>query len=374
MKWRRFVLATAFLFLGLAPLSAQTERRPDLKVANQLLAWIPGQGGALNGSAIVVGDDADHIFLVTAKHVVGDESKIWLCFIDDPCAAGISGISFDSSRAAEDGFVQAEVKEIPIGSTDDEVRIALLRVAKTQKKYFRWTALGHANDNGKAFPCGAPGGRSWHCATELGKFDRDTLTNRLYFDWNTNAMQIRSGFSGGMLLSAKGKIIGLTTYDLGERGTALPILAVLAALAENKVPVRLKFSGGLVDRWIVVGLIGTVATGFFLYQKNEDLKQRKEDLGIDDLPTLTRAQQIEFNRRLQELDSLKDERDRWLVATSASAVATASYSVAFWKERLEERGRLRTIRRRGGSRVGATIAGVYPIKGGGAGLSVLFTF
>lgn len=222
---RRCMLLVLGLGLG-AWASAQAQSaNPAPPGARELVvrvrSWF-GEGGELEvGSAVIVGADAERIYLATARHVVrkGEPaSQVYVTF--DGQADSVLATASDSAR----NDIDIAVLTIPRPALTGEF-----------PRFDRLGDVGKLRFGDAVSPMGCPQGVCWGVpvpADRIVGIDRQGIIFQSLF--------VKGGSSGGALFNQYWEVVGVVTEDEPPRANAVPIDEVLALVRAWGYPVHLR--------------------------------------------------------------------------------------------------------------------------------------
>ncbi len=171
--------------------------------------------GLQGGAGILIGTDAQNLYIVTARHVIEDDygpANVWLAFEDkDSVAAHLY------QRPASDNSqpdLDLAVISIPLDT---------VRALQIQLPSFDW--LGEPKGLGTGAPVspvGCPRGACWTIPVPP---DQVVVRSRRKITFQSDF--VAKGSSGGGLFNMWWEVVGLVTEDEPPHGVAIPIDVVL---------------------------------------------------------------------------------------------------------------------------------------------------
>jgi hypothetical protein len=220
----RAFLVVAVVAASAGPVLAQSAN-PAPPAARELVvkvrSWF-GEGGELEvGSGVIVGADAERIYLATARHVVrkGEPAtRVYVSLQGSP-ADSILATPSDSARSG----IDVAVLTIP--------RAALPRGLPPLD---RLGAVGKLKFGDPVSPMGCPQGVCWGVpvpADRIVGIDRQGIIFQSVF--------VKGGSSGGALFNQYWEVVGIVTEDEPPRANAVPIDEALALVRAWGYPVQL---------------------------------------------------------------------------------------------------------------------------------------
>jgi hypothetical protein len=222
---RRGLLAGLVLVAGLASSLAAQSANPAPPAARELVARVRSwfrEGGELEvGSAVVVGADAERVYLATAGHVVrklAPASQVYVSF--DGQQDSVIATPSDSARKGMD----IAVLTIPRGALPGEL-----------PRFDRLGDVGRLRFGDAVSPMGCPQGVCWGVpvpADRIVGIDRQGIIFQSVF--------VKGGSSGGALFNEYWEVIGIVTEDEPPRANAVPMDQVLALVSAWGYPVHLR--------------------------------------------------------------------------------------------------------------------------------------
>ena len=179
-----------------------------------------------SGAGIVIGHEANRIYIATANHVVRDGTT------------AAQTIEVQLRTQAPRWFTARLLP--PIGNADLDLAVIAVEGALGPRQNFCALPLRLVGDVGQlrrgsdVYPVGYPGGSLWAMPLVADHVSQ-VSPSQIGFE----SQFIRVGFSGGALLNARGEVVGMVTADDPPFGRAVPIAQILQAVRAAGHPVQL---------------------------------------------------------------------------------------------------------------------------------------
>ena len=226
MRARLALLPCLVLCLGAATrVVAKDEAGPStIEPAAELIVMLRGENDEPMGAGIVVGRRRDRLYVVTADHVVRRGA------VTTPVTA-----SFRGAPAVRFATVLQPDHDRDLDLALLEVPIPAARGVDACKLDFARLPLPDAHRRGDdVYPVGFPNGVAWAAPVvpdRISRVDPGSIEFQTQF--------LSPGHSGGALLDADGRILGMIRADQPPFGVALRIETLLARVAQWNVAPRL---------------------------------------------------------------------------------------------------------------------------------------
>jgi ankyrin repeat protein len=233
VEWLRFSTLATLILAGAPalaqPIDSEVERTMSLVVMIQGTL----DREVITGAGILVGRDANRVYIVTANHVVrrGDRE-----------AAGIRVLLKRAPDRWLDAVLAPHNDPGPSG-----LDVAVLAIDNLDRYGFSFCSLpldrlGRPESlaRGSAvYPVGYPRGQiPWSAPAAP-----DAVTRRDERDIHFQSGTVTGGYSGGALLTRRGELVGLIKQDEGLSSVATDIGSVLRMLRQWGYPVQLRTPG-----------------------------------------------------------------------------------------------------------------------------------
>ncbi len=181
--------------------------------SNDMFGRVYEQEAQGSGSGIIVGQDANNLYIATNNHVVADAKSVSVKFNDDNVA---SAVVKGTDPASDLAVVSVSVKEIK-EDTLSEIKVAAIGDSDKVKVGDQAIAIGNALGYGTSVTVGYISAKEREVASE------DVTMKLLQTD-----AAINPGNSGGALVNSEGAVIGINSAKYADEqvegmGFAIPI-------------------------------------------------------------------------------------------------------------------------------------------------------
>ncbi|MGN0316331.1 MAG: S1C family serine protease [Lachnospira sp.] len=191
--------------IAAAALPAMVEIKGTVTVSN---SYYPGFGqsyeSGVSGTGIIVGKSDTELLVLTNAHVVEDVNNLSCVFID---GESVNGVVKGSKSDKDIAVVAVSLNDIP-SSTFSEIAIAELADSDVYSVGEQVVVIGNALGNGQSVTQGI-----------ISAVDRSITVDDILFEGliMTDAA-INSGNSGGAMINAQGKVIGINFAKTSSTG------------------------------------------------------------------------------------------------------------------------------------------------------------
>ncbi len=181
--------------------------------SNDMFGRVYEQEAQGSGSGIIVGQDANNLYIATNNHVVADAKSVSVKFNDDNVA---SAVVKGTDPASDLAVVSVSVKEIK-EDTLSKIKVAAIGDSDKVKVGDQAIAIGNALGYGTSVTVGYISAKEREVASE------DVTMKLLQTD-----AAINPGNSGGALVNSEGAVIGINSAKYADEqvegmGFAIPI-------------------------------------------------------------------------------------------------------------------------------------------------------
>ena len=198
--------------------------------AKNLIVVVSGDLSGTNdvfGAGIIVGMDADYLYIATANHVVRR----------GPREATNLKVEFQFLA----GRVDAELEDV----SDNTIDLAVLRVDRSQRTIsideIPFDLLGSSEGLQRAdsvYTIGHPEGERWVDSLDPDRFERHDGLDLVF-----RSQTVAEGHSGGGLFDAQWRLVGMVKKHTTIRAVATNIERIVEKLEDWRYPINLSHSG-----------------------------------------------------------------------------------------------------------------------------------